>query len=215
MSEKGRLLASASGQYYTECFREFGANARGVDWSTEDGQELRFNQLDQIWIGTPQASICDFGCGYGAYLQHLKASGHKGNYVGIDISKEMIECAQRSVHAEPSASFAVAHEPQPSDFIVASGTFNVIPIGTRRDWDAYVWQVIECMRDRARLGFAFNLILPPTSPRLSRETLFWASPTVVSQKLERMNLSVLMSRDYGLHEATYLAARKTHGHSRD
>lgn len=214
MDRSGRAqnphLASTE-EYYTAAFAAFGPTPRGVDWSTEEGQAARFRQLDRIWVDAPRGSICDFGCGYGAYAEHVILAGHEGQYLGIDVSKAMVRHAQNRFRGQLRMSFLLGNEPVQADFVVASGTFNVMTGGTRRDWSAHVWRMIESMRDRACVGFAFNLILEPTSPELAREDLFWANPAEVVQRLAEMGLIARVVSDYGLHEATYLTFKEDCG----
>lgn len=203
----GDVQVIGSSAYYTATFQKFGPSARGVDWSTEEGQELRFRQLDAVWVNAPDSSICDFGCGYGAYAQHLARAGHQGEYLGVDVSEDMVRYAQQTWGNRPQVAFVVGHCPVVADIVIASGTFNVIAAGQRRDWERYVWRMIHDICGKSRVGFAFNLIREPTSQRFFRESLFWASPTEVLQRLTAMNLDVTVLQDYGLHEATYLAVK--------
>ena len=56
------------GHYYTEKLRAFGATPRGVDWNSADSQTLRFDRLLQVLDNDGDASINDYGCGYGALV---------------------------------------------------------------------------------------------------------------------------------------------------
>src|SRR4051812_10670516 len=77
-------------RYYDDKVRQFGATHRGVDWSTERSQTLRFDQLFRLVDACSLSRINDFGCGYGALLVHLRNGGYRGHYAGFDISERMI-----------------------------------------------------------------------------------------------------------------------------
>ena len=45
MKKDERGVLSAVRDYYSDKVRQHGATARGVDWNSEETQELRFSQL--------------------------------------------------------------------------------------------------------------------------------------------------------------------------
>jgi SAM-dependent methyltransferase len=52
----------------------------------------------------PQASVLDLGCGHGSLAQALAQAGHKGRYVGLDASPELLQLA-RARCRHPQARF--------------------------------------------------------------------------------------------------------------
>jgi SAM-dependent methyltransferase len=108
------------------------------------------------------ASVCDLGCGYGAYLDHLHAAGWQGEYAGIDVTPGMVTAA-RSSH--PGVRFEVGSLPVPADAVVASGIFNVRFLDDE-SWRTHVRRTIEAMVDAARVGVAFNVLSRAVSPHL-------------------------------------------------
>lgn len=52
----------------------------------------------------PDDPVLDLGCGHGLLAASLAAGGHRGRYVGLDSSAELLETARRS-HRHPSAVF--------------------------------------------------------------------------------------------------------------
>src|SRR5262245_5640555 len=92
--------------YYTSALSRHGATPRGVDWSSEESQRLRFDQLAKIWEGrgSETFSVIDYGCGYGALVPYLRERGLAFAYTGFDISPEMIATA-RQLHGGPGAVF--------------------------------------------------------------------------------------------------------------
>ena len=61
-------------RYYAEKLERFGATARGVDWNGSASQVLRFAQLLRAVNHDGDASVIDYGCGYGA-LRRLLGDG--------------------------------------------------------------------------------------------------------------------------------------------
>src|SRR5262245_32292934 len=92
-----REILETVGRYYSERLAKFGPTHRGVDWKSADSQELRFSRLAQIFEesdANEERSLIDYGCGYGALLDHLRAAGRRVDYHGFDISESMIEAAK-------------------------------------------------------------------------------------------------------------------------
>jgi SAM-dependent methyltransferase len=104
--------------------RKHGETARGVDWNSASSQILRFERLLTLVGGARDFSLLDWGCGYGALLDHLRETGVACRYTGFDLSEEMVARA-RGRHGA-SASFTVEESTlAPHDYVVASGVFNV------------------------------------------------------------------------------------------
>ena len=197
--------------YYSQAFDAHGATALGVDWPTEDGQVQRFRALDSLWVSQPQSSLCDFGCGYGAYADHVRQVGYAGPYKGVDLSRNMIEHA-RSVYGDlERTTFEVGDSPSQSDFVVGSGIFNVVTSGSRKAWADHVWEMLAQMCEAAEVGIGFNMLLETTVPYRDRDDLFWARPKEVCRRLESFGHQPRVLTGYGLHEATYLTRTENHG----
>src|SRR5690349_11903805 len=110
-------------EYYDEKLRAHGATARGVDWNSSESQELRFAQLAKLIDGSGTFTVNDYGCGYGALADYLERAQYQFQYVGFDISTQMIATAQE---LHPQAKFVAYKDQLPqADYTVASGIFNV------------------------------------------------------------------------------------------
>ena len=191
-------------RYYSEKLRAFGPTHRGVDWSTASSQELRFNRLLQLLNDDDDGSIIDFGCGYGALLDHVRASGRLVAYFGFDISQTMIQAALGRHGAQASFTADVS-QLAPADYVVASGIFNV-KLGHASDtWWDHVLQTLTLMRSLCRRGFAFNMLTSHSDLDKQREDLFYADPArVFDICLQRFSPRVALLHDYPLYEFTIL-----------
>ena len=80
-------------KYYSEKIIEYGPTPKGVDWNGIDSQELRFKQLLKLinTINLEKIKILDFGCGFGSLLTYLENNDFNYNYIGFDISEEMLK----------------------------------------------------------------------------------------------------------------------------
>src|SRR5262245_62839172 len=118
-------LLQQTRQYYDGKLAEHGATARGVDWNSEESQRLRFRELVRLIEDDPDASVLDYGCGYGALRSYLRERGHRGPYIGFDVSQRMIDAA-RAANPGGSARFVSDRSSLARvDYTLASGIFNV------------------------------------------------------------------------------------------
>lgn len=193
-------------EYYEASFETFGAVAKGVDWNGEDGQALRFTQIASSMRFIDTFSICDFGCGYGAFADYLKDRGFKGKYTGVDIVGSMVDYASKRYSHTEQFSFLQRDKPVTADLIVASGVFNVIPINLSNLWSEYVWELITDMWNKSNVKIVFNLLLPPTTGYKRKENLYSLSPEQVNFNLKnnlKGEFRVNQLLNYKLHEVTY------------
>jgi len=77
--------------YYDRKLQAHGPTPAGVDWNSLASQQLRFAQLATLWGDERDASLLDFGCGYGALLPWLRSGNFRGPYVGFDLSEEILQ----------------------------------------------------------------------------------------------------------------------------
>ena len=165
--------------FFEKLLAEHGDSPRSLDWSPE-GQADRFRVLCEVSRDTRgrgqeiqafgKVSVLDVGCGLGHFLNYLRSViGHDGDYRGLDVSKKMVEAAQRRnallYGAETAALFrthdAVAH-PIPAeyhaDYVVASGVLNLeVNGGAGGDHNAMENLLRHCY-DACRVACAVNML---------------------------------------------------------
>jgi SAM-dependent methyltransferase len=204
-----REILERTGRYYGTRVRAYGATAQGVDWNSEAGQILRFDQFARLFEGDGPISINDYGCGYGALVDWLAARGRPFQYCGYDVAPDMIAAARGRHGGRPDCRFTGdAGDLTIADFTVASGIFNVkleAPVG---EWEAYVHDVIDRMAALSRLGFAFNVLTRDSDAALRRPTLFYADPEAFFTRCRaRYSHAASLLQDYGLFEFTLLVRK--------
>lgn len=195
-------------RYYSAKLAEHGETARGVDWNGEESQFLRFIQLARIIDKTEDFTINDLGCGYGALYDFLKARFSSFNYLGCDISQQMIEAATNRLAGE-AVCFHVGAEPaEPADFGIASGIFNVRLDWPKEDWQPYMESTLDIMDRTSRRGFAFNCLTSYSDIDRMRPQLFYADPGAMFDLCKRRySRHVALIHDYGLYEFTILVRK--------
>lgn len=113
-------------ELYDSLAREHGDNAHAAQQRDRATQEQRMRMLAQVG-DIRHAKILDFGCATGHLLTFLRGEfGFAGEYVGYDLSEEMVKIAREKF---PEARFerrdvlADGIDEQ-FDFVFVSGTFN-------------------------------------------------------------------------------------------
>jgi hypothetical protein len=196
-------------RYYGAKVQRHGATPEGVDWPSARTQELRFEQLLLACDFSAPFTLNDLGCGWGALLGWLDRTGRCGavDYLGVDVSPEMVKAAKRLWRGHARAAFEVGGcSPRVADYSLASGLFNVRIDEPLRLWELFVADTLHGLHATSARGFAVNFLKPlprgtDTVPELYRPPLRrWV--TFCEEKLGRR---VEVVEGYGLREATLLA----------
>lgn len=207
---RARILARTAA-YYSERLREHGETARGVDWNSERSQMLRFDQLLRLVEPTAEEafSLNDYGCGYGALVEHLARRELEVRYCGYDLSKEMIDSARQRYAGCDSCYFTTeSNDLRAADFTVASGVFNVKQEVTDREWLRYLFDGLDRLHVLSTRGFAFNVLTLDSDPGRRERHLFYADPlTLLEHCRLRYSRWVALLQDYGLYEFTIIVRR--------
>jgi SAM-dependent methyltransferase len=204
-----RAILETVAHYYADKLRRFGATAHGVDWNSTDSQVLRFDRLLQVLEDDDDASLNDYGCGYGALADHLATTGRHLQYRGFDISEEMIEAAGARHAGRTWCSFTADEQQLPTaDYTVASGIFNVKLEHSIEAWREYVMQTLAALDALSQRAFAFNMLSTYSDPQKRRADLFYADPLQLFDSCKRrFSPRVSLLHDYPLYEFTILVRK--------
>lgn len=196
--------------YYAEKLAEHGDTPRGVDWNGEESQMVRFAQLCKIIDPkTPNFSLNDLGCGYGALLDDLRDKHANCTYLGVDVSQEMIKVAEQRHATADQARFITAAEPdEVADYGLASGIFNVRLGRSVAEWFDYLQATLDVLDRTSSLGFAFNCLTSYSDEDKKRDYLYYADPCRLFDLCKRRySRQVALLHDYGLYEFTILVRK--------
>ena len=202
------MLLDQTRRYYESKLAQHGANARGVDWNSEQSQHLRFAELARVFEGEPEASVLDYGCGYGALARYLRQRGHEGPYLGFDISEQMIRAAREACTLNGCTFVSDRGQASVMDYAVASGVLNVKQSATTAEWHAHVLGILDDLASLGRRGFAFNVLSTQSDPARRRDDLYYANPTeLFDYCTSRYSRRVALLHDSPLFEFTILVRR--------
>jgi SAM-dependent methyltransferase len=194
-------------RYYTRKLAMHGATPAGVDWSSEHGQLLRFEQLLAVIAQSDlEPSVNDYGCGYGGLVDSLAARREHFTYCGYDVSEAMIEAA-RARHAPDSRVTFVSdrRHVRLADFTIASGVFNVRLQQPKDIWQRYVLATIDELVRISRRGIAFNALTTHSDQERMRPDLYYADPAMLLDHcLRHHSRNVVLNHNYELYEFTVI-----------
>jgi SAM-dependent methyltransferase len=196
-------------QYYSRKIKTHGATPLGVAWPCQPTQELRFVQLLRVCGPEVSFSLNDLGCGYGALLAFL-AKRHrrkKIDYLGLDLSAQMIDEARGLWGKRPHTEFLVASaSPRVADYSLASGIFNVKLNQSETLWTHFVETTLTAMRAASRKGFAVNFLAPLAQGETAQTELYRTPADVWQSYCEKnFHAQVDVLQSYGMREFTLLA----------
>ena len=181
---------------------------RSVDWATEEAQQARLRVILAATAAMSPVSVCDLGCGLGAFRALARASGYPWHYIGVDIAQTMITRAASIACADPAARFVVGAEPLPADVVVASGIFNVRVNAPGAVWRHHVDTTLALMLNAATTGIAVNFLPPASGGREPSPHLHHEDPSRVVALLESSGCWVDVQTDYGPFDFTVIAQKE-------
>jgi SAM-dependent methyltransferase len=193
-------------RYYAQKLIAHGSTPQGVDWNSDESQQLRFTQLLGVVEDTEEErTVLDYGCGYGALAERVLAAGPLIRYVGFDVCTPMIERARADVR-DPRCTFTDRESDlAAADYTLASGIFNVRLEASVELWGAHVARTISRLAELSREGFAFNMLTRYADGERLRDYLYYADPGEYFKLCkERCSRDVALLHDYQLYEFTLL-----------
>ncbi len=193
--------------YYSGKIRKYGAIPAGVDWNSENGQFVRFEQLSKIIRGDG-FSINDVGCGYGKYIEYLSGNFETFSYTGYDLSFDMIDNAKLIY---PDFKFECIQDMSQlltANYSIASGIFSVKMQHSESEWLSYILSTLEQMNEKTTNGFSFNMLTKYSDKEYMRSDLYYADPLFIFDYCKRnFSKEISLLHDYGLYEFTILVRK--------
>jgi len=198
-------------RYFSEKLRIYGTTPAGVDWNSEYSQKLRFEQfIKMVFPNDHSFSICDFGCGYGAFFDYLLKSYPEIKYTGFDINTDMINAA-KSIHQNDGAKSqwnTVLEKGIQFDYMVASGVFN-LKLNVEEDvWIQHIMKSLKTIHLNSQKAFAFNVLTSYSDRDKMKDYLFYADPCFWFDFCKReFSKNVALLHDYDLYEFTLIVRK--------
>ncbi len=113
--------------FYSSRLGLFGQRPEALRWSKR-GQKARYAWITEVMDPEANASVLDYGCGFGDLFTYLKKNSHSVRYTGMDINPKLIEIARMSHPETPFCVFDIEEEPLDKgmrfDHVVLCGVFS-------------------------------------------------------------------------------------------
>jgi SAM-dependent methyltransferase len=201
--------------YYTGKVKEFGCTPFGVDWTCVATQEMRFVQLLKLCdFGSP-FTLNDLGCGYGALAAflHRRYDACAVDYMGIDLSKEMVRRALTQWHGVDRVCFVEGCcSPRSADYSVASGIFNVRLAVSDDCWNTFIRATLLELAMTSSRGFAVNFLDRAPCSRRVTPGLYTTSPEPwIKYCVDHIGADVELIKGYGMLEFSLLIRHRPSG----
>ena len=149
--------------YYEFYLDKYKIGHKAVNWSSKRAQQIRFEKMMDL-PNLENSSLLDVGCGLGHLTKFLKNKNFKTKYLGVDISKKMIEAAKK-INNKHDKKFYVCDILTKKksaflkkDYVVNCGVFTVKSNYTNDEWWKFISKMLIRMFELSRKGIAFNLL---------------------------------------------------------
>lgn len=197
-------------EYFDEKLELHKDGSKAVDWNSEEAQEIRFQQIAKVLpVNRDESfSVCDFGCGLGAFSDYVEHEYHQFEYTGIDVSPKMIESASEN-HKHKNREFLCAHEIKNEyDYVVESGIFNAREDVPDEQWLSYIIETLNMFHAHARKGFSFNCLTKYSDPERMKDYLYYADPCYLFDYCKKhYSRNVALLHDYDIYDFTILVKK--------
>jgi len=195
--------------YYTDKILKNGLTPQGVDWNSQESQLMRFDVLSEVIDGTSPFSVIDYGCGYGSMFELYKTRYNQFEFLGFDISDEMIRNARKIHEKDNNAKwFTDITNIGKADYVVASGIFNVRLKNSDNEWLEYILETLKTINEKSKKGFSFNMLTKYSDSEFMKDYLYYADPLFIFDHCKR-NFSkwVALKHDYPLYEFSIIVKK--------
>ncbi len=164
-------------QFYKRVIKKYGISARGVHWSCEESQYIRFKILSEfIKNDIKDSAIVDAGCGFGEYYNYLYDNDLKPKeYIGIDCEEEMINPAlKRFLNTKFVLKNILEDKLPTADYYICSGAMNTLD-------EKEVLSFIKRSYKASKKGFIFNFLKEDSLSNVSINTVLTFCKTICSK----------------------------------
>jgi SAM-dependent methyltransferase len=194
--------------YYSKKIKVHGATSQGVDWNGEESHFLRFEQLTKYFAIDSKVSILDYGSGFGSLIDFLKLNKYNFDYLGYDLSSEMVTKGKELYRASNIQFTTEENELIKQDYVVANGIFNVKLTTPEEEWKKYILETIKELDKFSLKGFSFNILTSYSDEEFKKDYLHYANPLDIFDYCKRnFSKNVALLHDYDLYEFTIIVRK--------
>lgn len=200
--------------HYERCFKEHGAEPKGVDWRDNETADIRYGRMLAVIrkdIGENSVPrLLDVGCGFGGLLGYAQKRGISIDYIGIDVVSAMINEAQtkfphgRFICGDILTDMSI----DSIDYVVCNGILTQKLDASIRSMDEFAKALIAKMFSIAGDGIAFNMM--SSFVNFTAPNLYYKNPIeTLAFCMTTLSSHLKIDHSYGLYEYTTYVYRET------
>ena len=186
--------------HYDKLFEKYGRSFKTAQLSSRRSQEYRMRLMFENIQLNKKSSVLDFGCGTAQLYKFLKKKKFEGKYLGIDISRKIVEFNKKEFIKNKNVKFLNINLISSNsklktkfDYTVVSGTFNN---NTGNNW---IWmkKALKILFKLTKKTLIFNNL--STHVDYKEKNLFYVRPEKIFHFCKK-NLSefIIIRNDYSL-----------------
>lgn len=198
--------------YWNQRAREYGYDLKTLAYGSKLTQERKFDVLIS-GIKGKRIKILDVGCGFGDLYFHMTQRGYMVDYLGVDVSEQIVKLARKShpelriINGDLLQEDLFAGEK--FDYVLSTG-INCVVHGQNFELEREMISQMFCLCTK---GVAIGLqsaIYLQSNPEAASDTTSWYSDPVSLCEYALKNISpwANLRHDYMLHDFTIFLYRE-------
>ena len=198
-------LISSQKNLYEANFLRHGDTPNGTYNQNNTIQNLRFSQIASfIDAESNQFTLHDVGCGVCDFYSYIKKNYSNIIYSGTDIIENMREMA---LTKHKNIDYKVrnildAEINEKYDYIILSGVFNLPGEATLKDWEQFVYSMVDKMYAMCNKKVIFNCLSSQATYYNSK--MYYVNPEeMMKYCMEKHSRFVNINHAYPLYEFTF------------
>ncbi len=196
---------------YRPNFLEHGNTPKGTFQNNTTTQNERFKQLLKplLELKPNGFSICDIGSGVCDLHKYLLEQNIEHHYTGIEIVPEMVKTSQEAYPETTILNIDILSDEfvQKFDFVVLSGTFNLLGKVEEKEWEKFIFKIVNKMFDCTTIAIAFNSLTSYSTFR-AEELYYLAPEKMLAHIQEKLSRFYSINHISPLYETTYCVIKK-------
>jgi len=173
-----------SEKFYTSAIDMHGTTAKGVNWTSKETQEIRFDVILDM-LPKKINSLADAGCGFGDFYTYMnKKKRTPKKYIGIDSLIDMYSIASNNTAQEIIIADITKDKIPHAEYYICSGAMNVL-----NRFETYLF-IRNCFSACGN-GFIFNIL----HGKEESETYNYFSTCQIKKIAKELNVKRVEIRD--------------------